>query len=116
MQRKPDPDASQGVLHIHLLGDFCLCHGDAPLTAINSPRLQSLLAFLVLHRNAPQSRQHLAFSFWPDSSERQARTNLRFVLHALRAALPGSERFVQSDTLTVQWREGAPFTLDVSDF
>jgi hypothetical protein len=32
---------------------------------------------LLLHRDAPQPRQRLAFLLWPGSTERQAHTNLR---------------------------------------
>jgi len=35
------------ALHIHLLGDFLLVSGDTPVMTINSPRLQSLLAYLL---------------------------------------------------------------------
>ena len=63
------------TLHIHLLGKFRLGYGEQPVTTVNTPRLQSLLAYLVLNREAPQLRQHLSFLFWPDSSESQARTN-----------------------------------------
>ncbi len=35
-------------------------------------RLQLLLAYVTLHRNLTLSRQHMAFLFWPDSSEKQA--------------------------------------------
>ena len=47
-----------------------------------------LLAYLLLHRSAPQSRQHIAFLHWPDSPESTARSNLRWLLKELRAALP----------------------------
>jgi len=86
------------VLHITLLGEFRLDFGDTPVTVVNAPRLQSLLAFLLLHRAAPQPRQHLAFLLWPDSTEAQARTNLRKHLHHLRRALPNLDRFLHSDT------------------
>jgi DNA-binding SARP family transcriptional activator len=69
---------------------------------IDSPRLQSLLAYLVLHRTAPQSRQHLAFLFWLDSTEAQARNNLRQSLHLLKHALPDADHFLQSDVQSVQ--------------
>lgn len=65
------------MLHIQLLGDFQLCYGDQPVTTVNQARVQSLLAYLLLHRHAPQARQQLAFTFWPDVSEAQARNNLR---------------------------------------
>ena len=50
------------TLRVRLLGDFSLVYGDEPLTGVNTPRLQSLLAYLILHRDAPQSRQQLAFT------------------------------------------------------
>lgn len=103
-------------LHLRLLGGFSLFSGDRPLTSLGSSRLQSLLAYLVLHRDAPQPRQHLAFLLYPDSSETQARTNLRNLLHLLRQALPEPDRFVSGDTLSLQWRDDAPFTLDVLEF
>ena len=77
----------QPPLHISLLGDFSVVHNGAPIVALNVTRLQHLLGYLVLHRHAPQSREHLAFVFWPDSPERKARTNLRGLLYRLRLAL-----------------------------
>jgi tetratricopeptide (TPR) repeat protein len=56
------------TLHIHLLGDFMLVSGETPVTTVTVPRVQSLLAYLVLHRSAPQDRSHLAFLLWPDST------------------------------------------------
>jgi hypothetical protein len=104
------------ILHIHLLGDFRLIYGDTLLTTVNMSRLQSLLAYLVLQRHAPQSRHYLAFLLWPDTPEAQAHTNLRTLLHRLRLALPEADRFLQADAQTVRWRSDAPFTLDVADF
>lgn len=103
-------------LHIRLFGDFRLDYDGIAVTKINTPRLQSLLAYLVLHRHAPQARSHLAFLMWPDSSEAQARTNLRHQFHLLRLALPEADRFLQADAQTIQWRPEAPFCLDVADF
>ncbi|MFQ5593396.1 MAG: BTAD domain-containing putative transcriptional regulator, partial [Anaerolineae bacterium] len=103
-------------LHIQLLGNFRLVNGDTPVTNINTARLQSLLAYLVLHRDAPQSRRHLAFLFWPDSTEAQARTNLRNQLYHLRRALPDADRFLHVDVKTLQWGPDAAFTLDVAEF
>lgn len=105
-----------GTLHIGLLGDFNLSRDGELVTSIDTPRLQALLAYLVLHAGVPQSRQHLAFLFWPDSAESQARTNLRQVLHHLRHALPDADSFIEADTKTVRWRQDALFALDVNDF
>jgi len=104
------------ALHIHLLGDFYLVYDSTPVTSVNTARLQSLLAYLVLHRDAPQLRHHLAFLFWPDSTEAQAHTNLRNLLHLLRQALPDADRFLYADSQTLQWWADTPFTLDVADF
>lgn len=101
------------TLHLHLLGDFRLLNDDIPVTTVNTPRLQSLLAYLVLHRQTPQPRYHLAFLLWPDSTETQARTNLRNQFYLLRQALPKADRFLQADSKSLQWRPEAPFTLDV---
>jgi DNA-binding SARP family transcriptional activator/tetratricopeptide (TPR) repeat protein len=105
------------VLQIQLLGDFRMTYNDTTsLTSKIHARQQTLLAYLLLHREAPQSRHHLAFLLWPDTGEAQALTNLRNLLHKLREALPESERFLNIDTRTVQWRLEAPYSLDVADF
>jgi len=104
------------TLQIRLFGNFSLTHGDRPVAGMTTPRLQSLLAYLVLHRDAPQPRRHLAFLFWPDATEAQARNNLRQALHALRAALPNADAFLSADTNMLRWRPDAPFTLDVAEF
>ena len=104
------------VLHIKLLGNFGLHYGDKPVTGVDTPRLQSLMAYLLLHLDAPQPRQYLAFRFWPDSTEKQARTNLRQILHHLRQALPDADHFIESGIHTLRWRPDVPFTLDVTVF
>lgn len=103
------------VLHIHLLGTFQLAYDQQGLTGINTTRLQSLLAYLVLHADAPQPRQYLSFLLWPDSTEAQARTNLRKLCFQLRQALPDPNLFLHMDNHTLQWKPDAPYTLDVDD-
>jgi len=103
-------------LRIRLLGDFSLDFDDAPVSTINTPRLQSLLAYLLLHREAPQPRHHVAYTLWPDSTDAQARSNLRTLFYRLRDALPNADRFLQADAHTLQWRAEGPFTLDVAEF
>ncbi len=76
------------TLHISLLGEFLLVSDDTPVTTIDWPRLHSLLAYLVLHHTISQSRAHLAFLLWPDSTDAQAHTNLRNLVHRLRHSLP----------------------------
>jgi len=104
------------TLHIQLLGDFSLVYADRQVAGLNSMRLQSLLAYLVLHRDVPQQRQHLAFLFWPDTTEAQARNNLRQLLHQLRQAFPAVEHFLSADKHMVHWQPVTPFHLDVAEF
>ncbi len=104
------------MLCIRLFGAVDLRYGDRSLLPLTSARAESLLAYLVLHREAPQARQRLAFLFWPDSSETQARTNLRHVLHDLRRALPDPDRFLDATPRTLHWRVEAPYWLDVAAF
>jgi DNA-binding SARP family transcriptional activator/predicted ATPase len=104
------------TLHIKLLGDFQLAVDETPIKTVNQPRLQSLLAYLLLRRHAPQPRHHLAFCFWPQLTEAQARNNLRQMLHQLRQALPDSGQLLATDVNTVQWLADGPFRLDVAEF
>ena len=104
------------MLRIQLLGNFLLRSDDTPVTTVDSPRLQALLAYFLLHRDAPHPRQHLAFLLWPDTTEAQAHTNLRTLLHRLRRAQPEADHFLHVDAQTLHWRADAPWTLDVVDF
>ena len=82
-----------------------------------TPRLRILLAYLRLHREAPQSRAQLAFLLRPETSETQAHTNLRNLLHHLRNALPNAELYIERvRTHTLQWKNNTPFILDVDNF
>ncbi|MFL5665180.1 MAG: BTAD domain-containing putative transcriptional regulator, partial [Ktedonobacteraceae bacterium] len=107
------------TLHIHLLGDFLLVSGETPVTTVTVPRVQSLLAYLVLHRSAPQDRSHLAFLLWPESTEAQAHTNLRQLLYHLRQSLPDADQFLHADKQSLQWlpaHADGTFTLDIQEF
>ena len=104
------------TLHIHLLGDFLLVLDSEPVTTVDWPRLQSMLAYLILHRDAPRSRTHLAFLFWPDSTEEQAHTNLRHLVYRLRRTLPNANSYLHANKQTLHWNPDGQWTLDVADF
>ena len=104
------------ILTVQLLGDFRLTYKGEPVAEMDTPRLQSLLAYLLLHRGAGQSRRRVAFLFWPDSAEGQALTNLRNLLFRLRHGLPEADRFLKVDRKTLRWAQDAPFDLDVGAF
>lgn len=106
---------AEKLLEIHLLGAFNITYDGQPLTTFQADRPQALLTFLLLHRHAPQSRRHIAFLLWPDSTESQALNNLRNLLHTVRRALPNADRYLAVDSLTLQWRSDALFRLDVAE-
>jgi DNA-binding SARP family transcriptional activator/predicted negative regulator of RcsB-dependent stress response len=103
-------------LQIALLGQFRLTIDGQPAPGFTTARLQSFLAFLLLHPEAPQSRAHLSFTFWPDAAESNARNNLRQLLHQLRQTLPQADRYLRADTNSVQWIPDASVSLDVDHF
>ena len=104
------------LLQLKLLGGFDLWYDGKSLTGEISERLQSLLTYLVLNQQTPQSRSHLAFVFWSDSQDSQARTNLRRIIHDLRRILPSVEQFINIDSKTLHWRQDAPASIDVVEF
>src|SRR5262245_44942657 len=101
------------MLDVQLLGHLALADSGRRVEAVRNPRL---IAYLLLNRDRRLERTEIAFTLWPDSSDTQARTNLRRELHALRRALPHADRLLAIDHSTIRWRPDGPFHLDVADF
>lgn len=116
LEQEADMTLAVPTLHIRLLGNFLVTTEKMPVTSIDMPRLQSLLAYLVLHRGTPQSRSRLAYLLWPDSTDAQAHTNLRTLVHRLRNALPDADHFLKVERQTLCWQPDAPWTFDVMEF
>jgi DNA-binding SARP family transcriptional activator/predicted ATPase len=103
-------------LHIKLFGELCLTANGLPITGVNSERLQALLAFILLHRNAPQLRQQIAVHLWADATDTDARANLRRRLHELKQLIPEADRWLRIETKTVQWIQSEDCCFDVAQF
>jgi DNA-binding SARP family transcriptional activator len=103
------------LLTIKLLGGFEIIYGNRSLTNSISERQRSLLTYLILHPTI-QQRQQLALQLWPDSSESQARTNLRGTIHTLRQTFPDIEQFIAMEAQTLQWNVEAQAVVDVTEF
>ena len=104
------------MLHIQLLGNFRLANGDEGVVALDQARQQSLLAYLLLHRQARQPRQRIAFLFWPDTSEAQAQTNLRQLLHHLRRAWLAADDYLEIEARSLAWKDTADCQVDAIEF
>ena len=102
------------VLEVSLLGEQYV-EGSTGTNLARSSRSIALLGFLAVHVDAPQPRQRLAATFWPDSAEQQARTNLRRELHHLRVLLDDDPSLVIEPT-TLMWREWPTCRVDVCVF
>src|SRR5262249_46146434 len=103
-------------MQISLFGNLRISLDGQPLTTVNTNRLHSLIAYLILHGDTPQPRERLAFVLWPSSAESQARTNLRQLLHHLKRALPAECNFLEIDHFAVRWRRDARCSIDVAEF
>src|SRR5438477_6450942 len=103
-------------MRINLFGNLQISFAGRPVTAVNTNRLHSLIAYLILHGDSPQPRERLAFLLWPASSESQARTNLRQLLHHLKRALPAESNALVINNFAVRWRQDAACAIDVVDF
>lgn len=103
-------------MRIKLFGPLRISVAGEPVTAVNTNRLQSLIAYLILRGDAPQPREQLAFLLWPASSESQARTNLRQLLHHLKRALPAECNFLETTHFSVRWRPDPACAIDVVEF
>src|SRR5919109_1194377 len=122
-QRSRMPSDRSGVgrelvparLAVRLLGAIEIILDGRRLRAFDSLRLQRFLALIALRRG-PQPRSRLAFELWPDSDERQARTNLRKLLHDFRQSLPDLGEFVEIDNEIVRWMPTGPSEVDVLRF
>ncbi|MEZ4681261.1 MAG: BTAD domain-containing putative transcriptional regulator [Caldilineaceae bacterium] len=104
------------MLNIQLLGGFKLAHRGEAVADLIRPRGKALLAYLLLHHATPQDRAHLAAIFWPETSDSQARTNLRRELHQLRQLSPIFDALIQNDRQSVQWQMPDDGVLDVTKF
>ncbi len=102
-------------LELHLLGGFHAGRLDsAPISL--SGRLQALLAYIILRGGEGCSRQEIAFALWPDSSEKQARTNLRRLLLLLRRALPEIQELLHTTSQRLIWQPTIPVVVDLFRF
>jgi DNA-binding SARP family transcriptional activator len=99
-----------------LLGNLKITFDDEEFTKVISGAKVRLLAYLVLAIDMPQRRKKISFDLWPDSSEKQALSNLRKLLHDLRECLPQIDRYLKITSAYIQWNHELPFYSDVREF
>jgi DNA-binding SARP family transcriptional activator len=108
--------AASSVLTVRLFGKLDISVDGEQLTMPASARVGSLLSYLAMEPGVAQSRQRMAFVLWPDSTEAQARTNLRNVLHVLRRSNAEIADRIAVTPSTLMWRAGDGSRVDVAEF
>ena len=107
------------MLTINLFGFMHVQAGQTTLT-FPTDATRALLAYLVLHRDRPTSRETLATLFWPDVPTRKAMHSLRQTLVRLRQSLTeeGSDTPdpLLTDRHSIQWNLDYPVQIDVWQF
>ncbi|MEW5869148.1 MAG: AAA family ATPase [Chloroflexota bacterium] len=103
-------------ISIQLLGGFAILLDQRPLNLAYIARLRLLLAYLASHPNCPTPRAQAAFQLWPDSSEKQALTNLRKLLHHLRQESPEAAQLVEMDARQLRLCTAENVRVDVIEF
>ncbi len=102
------------MLYVSLLGEQVITD-DGTAVQARSSRTAALVAYLVAHAGSPQARQVIAGTFWPDSTDAQALTNLRRELHHLRQVL-GDEPSLVVTSRDLCWRDTSTCHVDVRTF
>ncbi|HSB02508.1 MAG TPA: BTAD domain-containing putative transcriptional regulator, partial [Anaerolineales bacterium] len=106
------------MLQIRLLGQFDV-RLDGKRVVIPSRAGQSLLAYLALTAGTAHRREKLAGTLWPDTSDENARKNLRQELWRIRKAIPAerhdaADDYLLADEFTVTFNREADYWLDVA--
>ncbi|MGD9987726.1 ATP-binding protein [Pseudonocardia sp.] len=102
------------MLQVNLLGEQSVTD-DLGTVRARSSRALLLIAYLVVHAGVPQTRQHLAALFWPDSADEQALTNLRRELHRVKAMLDDDPALVVT-ARDLCWTDSPTCRADVRSF
>ena len=61
----------------------------------------------------PHRREQLAGLLWPDTSDENARSNLRHALWRIRKAIEAHQTYLVADDLAIQFDPASPYWLDV---
>jgi DNA-binding SARP family transcriptional activator len=100
------------MLKIRLLGETEIRLNNE-LIEVSSRPVQSLFSYLLLNAGIFHRREKLAGILWPESTETNARNNLRHALWRLRKALRNAEeKYILADDIAIAFDAGAAYWLD----
>ena len=102
-------------LRVRLFGTPHVSFGGKPVRFV-AARTLPLFVYLLLGRDRPIARDQLAYKFWPDSSEVEARANLRRHLHRVNGPLNeiSGQRWLEANDKVIAFDLRMPLDLDVA--
>jgi ABC-type oligopeptide transport system substrate-binding subunit/DNA-binding SARP family transcriptional activator len=106
-----------GYLSIQLLGSFRVTLDGTPVTAFESDKVRTLLAYLAVEGDRPHRREKLVGLLWPEWPEANARANLSQALYNLRVAIgdrTAEPSFLLISPRTIQFNRASDHSLDVT--
>ena len=106
-------------LSLSLLGTFQVTLDGESVTSFKSDKVRALLAYLAVEADRPHRREMLAGLLWPEWTDRDALSNLRYSLYDLRGAI--GDRTAEPSFLTItrdalQFNTDSDYSLDVAVF
>ncbi len=107
------------TVKVTLFGSFSLTNGTAVLREedIHANRMVQLLAYLIIHRNAPVMGRRLNEEFWAGNS-RNPESALKNLMYRLRSRLKelGIEEYICTQPGGYQWNPEIPVETDYEQF
>jgi DNA-binding SARP family transcriptional activator/tetratricopeptide (TPR) repeat protein len=103
-------------IRIALLGQPLVVSDDGLREFALPRKTLHVLAYLILNRRRPTTRDTVAFALFPDDEEEATRNALRRNLSYLLGALPDGRQFIDADADRIAWRPDAPAHVDVIAF
>lgn len=111
---KSIPVYSADMLEVRLLGQWKIRLDGRPVEIASRPA-QSLFAYLALNPMIEHRREKLAGLLWPDSTEANARNNLRQALWRIRKAIEDAgHEVIVANNLSITFLPGSEFWLDAA--
>lgn len=90
------------MLEVSLFGRLCVRRNGQVVEGVEARKVQELLCYLLLHRDASLSRETLAGVLWPDTTTAQAKKYLRQTLWQLQSLLGSQPGPIHNRMLLVQ--------------
>ncbi|MGI9599262.1 MAG: AfsR/SARP family transcriptional regulator, partial [Acidimicrobiales bacterium] len=105
------------TIMVRLLGGFSVRFGEHELDSL-PPQAVSLLSYLIVHRDRPQTRDLLAGRFWSELPEDRARKRLSNSLWQIKNATTdaGMPELLVTSPSSVQVTKQYPISVDAEEF